>query len=71
MPVYYLMRVKGKAKIPDYIQVRDEHFTLVGYVRPGREEKLSKVVEDADLAEKLKFHLDQLEEYGKITRIEL
>jgi hypothetical protein len=33
---YYVLKVKGKAKIPDYIQVRDAAFTLVGYFRPGR-----------------------------------
>jgi hypothetical protein len=32
---YFVLKVKGKAKIPDYIQVRDEHFTLIGYFRPG------------------------------------
>jgi hypothetical protein len=32
---YYVLKVKGKAKIPDYIQVRDAQFTLIGYFRPG------------------------------------
>jgi hypothetical protein len=39
---YYILKVKGKAKIPDYIQVRDEHFTLIGYFRPGRGNKHSR-----------------------------
>lgn len=34
--VYYVLKVEGKAKIPDYIQVRDSAFTLIGYFRPGR-----------------------------------
>ena len=50
MPTYYLMKVKGKAKIPDYIQLRDENLTLVGYFRPNRKERLSKVVPDPDQA---------------------
>jgi hypothetical protein len=41
MATYYLLKVKGKARIPDYIQVRDANFTLIGYFRPGRGEKLN------------------------------
>lgn len=36
---YYLLKVKGVAKIPDYIQIRDERFSLVCYIRPDRTEK--------------------------------
>jgi hypothetical protein len=34
----YIIKVKGKKKIPNYIQLRDENFTLVGYFsyREGR-----------------------------------
>lgn len=39
LKTYYVLKVKGMAKIPDYIQVRDEHFTLIGYFRPGRSNK--------------------------------
>ena len=27
----YIIKVKGKKKIPNYIQIRDEDFMLVGY----------------------------------------
>jgi len=36
---FYLLKVKGVAKIPDYVQIRDEQFSLVCYVRPDRTEK--------------------------------
>ncbi|MCX7606729.1 MAG: fructose-6-phosphate aldolase [Bacteroidia bacterium] len=36
---YYLLKVKGLAKIPDYIQIRDERFSLICYIRPDRTEK--------------------------------
>lgn len=36
LQTYYVLKVKGKAKIPDYLQVRDSDFTLIGYFRPGR-----------------------------------
>ncbi|MDP4281526.1 MAG: fructose-6-phosphate aldolase [Bacteroidota bacterium] len=35
----YIIKIKGTHHIPDYIQIRDEDFTLVAYfkiTRPGR-----------------------------------
>ncbi|TAH23977.1 MAG: fructose-6-phosphate aldolase [Cytophagales bacterium] len=32
----YIIKVKGKAKIPDYIQLRNEDFVLVAYFRADR-----------------------------------
>jgi len=32
----FIMKVKGKAKIPDYIQIRDENKVLVAYFRADR-----------------------------------
>ena len=32
----YIFKVKGKAKIPDYIQLRDEQFVLIAYFRADR-----------------------------------
>jgi len=34
----YIIKVKGKKKIPNYIQLRDEKFMLIGYFsyRQGR-----------------------------------
>jgi len=32
----YIIKVKGKAKIPDYIQLRDENFVLIAYFRTDR-----------------------------------
>ena len=29
----YILKIKGSSKIPDYIQIRDEDFTLIGYFR--------------------------------------
>ncbi|MEL6252550.1 MAG: fructose-6-phosphate aldolase [Bacteroidota bacterium] len=71
MPTYYLMKVKGKAKIPDYIQLRDENLTLVGYFRPNRKERLSKVVPDPDQAAIIQKAIDDMEDYGKITKVEV
>jgi hypothetical protein len=35
----YIIKIKGKAKIPDYIQLRDSSFVLVAYFRADRELK--------------------------------
>lgn len=71
MPVYYVMKVKGKAKIPDYIQLRDEAYTLIGYFRPGRKERLEKVVQNPDHAARLQEVIDQMADYGKMQKVEL
>ena len=54
----HIIKVKGKAKIPDYIQLRDDDFVLIAYFRTdrplkkmekyglgGKEEALKKVIE--------------------------
>lgn len=35
----YILKIQGKAKIPDFIQIRDDDFTLVGYFRVDFAEK--------------------------------
>jgi len=35
----YVMKVKGVAKIPDYVQLRDDSFTLLAYFRVDRPDK--------------------------------
>lgn len=32
----YLMKIKGNGKIPVYLQVRDDNFTLIAYFRADR-----------------------------------
>lgn len=71
MPTYYMMKVKGKAKIPDYIQLRDEAFTLIGYFRPGRKERLSKVIPNEAHAAVIQEAIDNCTEFGKIQKLEL
>jgi hypothetical protein len=54
----YIIKIKGKAKIPDYIQLRDDAFVLVAYFRAdrelknldkyglaGKEEELARIIE--------------------------
>lgn len=69
MTTYYILKVKGKAKIPDYIQLRDEFHTLIGYFRPGRKERLHKVVPNEAHAARIQAVIDNLAEYGRIQKI--
>lgn len=68
--IYYLLKIQGKAKIPDYVQLRDEQFTLLAYFRLDRPEKsLVKV----GLSEKEPLIMEMLNEmpFGKVQKIEL
>jgi hypothetical protein len=66
----YIIKVKGKAKIPDYIQLRDENFVLIAYFRAdrplknldrygldGKEDALSALIESLN--------------FGKLQKLEL
>ena len=64
----WLFKIKGKAKIPDYIQIRDEKMILVDYFRADRPiEKFKKygILNDEkkiiDLVNNLK--------YGKLVKV--
>jgi len=66
----FIIKIKGKAKIPDYIQLRDEAFILVGYFRADR-----------PLRDLVKYGLEDKEDYlqslikelpfGKLTKLNL
>ncbi len=68
----YIIKVKGKKKIPNYVQIRDDDFILIGYFsyKPGRPftrlEKFGlegKEKEFEALVEELPF--------GKLQKLEL
>ena len=66
----FIVKVKGKAKIPDYIQLRDDNFVLVAYFRADRPlKKLEKYGLDGkeDQLEKLIEGLP----YGKIQPLSI
>lgn len=66
----YIIKVKGKAKIPNYIQLRDENFVLIAYFRAdrplikmekygleGKEDQMKSVIEELP--------------FGKLRKLEL
>jgi len=65
----YIIKVKGVAKIPDYVQLRDDEFTLLAYFRVDRPEKsLDKV----GLADKAEYIMNMVKElpFGKILKLD-
>ncbi|AZQ62043.1 fructose-6-phosphate aldolase [Flammeovirga pectinis] len=66
----YIIKVKGKAKIPNYIQLRDEDFVLIAYFRADRPlTKLEKYGLEGK-EEALKGVIEQLP-FGKIQKLEI
>jgi hypothetical protein len=66
----YIIKVKGKVRIPDYIQLRDDSFVLIAYFRAdrplknmskygleGREDKLNQIIKELPFGklQKLEF----------------
>ena len=70
-PEMYLLKIKGKAKIPDYIQLRDDNFTLKAYFRVDRPEKsISKFDLNQEQVEKLLRYINE-SPFGIVQKLEL
>ncbi|GAB4327131.1 MAG: hypothetical protein OHK0038_00770 [Flammeovirgaceae bacterium] len=66
----YIMKVKGKAKIPDYIQLRDENYVLVAYFRADRPLKKLEKFGLEGKEEALTLLIQNLP-YGKLQKLVL
>ena len=67
----YILKIKGKAKIPDYIQLRDDSFTLKAYFRVDRPEKsLLKFGYNDEQLEKLMQLINEMP-FGRAMKLEL
>lgn len=66
----YIIKVKGVAKIPDYVQLRDEAFTLLAYFRVDRPEK---TLEKIGLGDKAEWIIDTIKDlpFGKILKLDI
>ena len=64
----YIIKIKGKAKIPDYVQLRDDNFTLIAYFRTDRPER---ALEKCGLGDKIEDVIKLLNEipFGKMHKI--
>lgn len=66
----YIIKIQGTSKIPDFIQIRDDDFTLIAYFRINNPRRalnrcrlIDKQEEIISLAKKLP--------YGKIQKLEV
>jgi len=66
----YILKIKGKAKIPDYVQLRDDNFTLLAYFRVDRPEKALAKVGLGSQEQKMKEIIDEIP-FGKVIKLEL
>lgn len=66
----YVIKVKGVAKIPDYVQLRDSSFTLLAYFRVDRPDKS---LEKIGLGDKAAYIMEIVKDlpFGKIKKIEI
>lgn len=66
----YILKIQGTSKIPDYIQIRDEDFTLIAYFRknnPRRALSRSNLLEKMDAILKVVENLP----YGQIQKLDI
>lgn len=66
----YIIKVKGIAKIPDYVQLRDDSFTLLAYFRVDRPDKSLDKIGLAEHAEKIMEIVHEMP-FGQIKKLEL
>ena len=68
--MYYVLKIKGTDKIPNFVQTRDEKMSLIAYFRLDQVKKgieRNKIKIDS---EKLKIILEKIN-FGKIEKIEI
>lgn len=70
MATYHLLKIQGKAKIPDYVQLRDADFNLLAYFRLDRPEKSLVKAGLADHESRIMEFLNSIP-YGKVQTLEL
>ena len=66
----YLLKTQGTSKIPDYIQIRDEHFVLMAHNRADKPQTAIEAAGLTEYAQALMAHIGQLP-YGEIQLIDL
>lgn len=66
----YIIKVKGVAKIPDYVQLRDDKFTLLAYFRVDRPDKS---LEKVGLGDRVEYIMDIIKDlpFGQILKLDI
>ena len=65
----YIIKIKGKAKIADFIQLRDDDFILVGYFRADRPLRDLEKYKLEEHKESLQTLINELP-FGKLTKLD-
>lgn len=66
----YILKIRGKVKIPDYVQIRDDQFTLLAYFRADRPERALEKCGLGDKQAQIEAIIEELP-FGKIQKLEL
>lgn len=66
----YIVKIQGTAKIPDFIQIRDDDFTLIAYFRINNPRRALTRCRMIDKQDKI-IDLAQKLPYGKILKLEV
>lgn len=67
---FYILKIRGVNNRPDFIQIRDEKFTLIAYFRADKVHRKGLSLPEMISEEKIKEIIGNLP-YGKIQKIEL
>lgn len=66
----YIIKIRGKVKIPDYVQIRDEQFTLLAYFRADRPERTLEKIGLGERIEEIKEIIEKIP-FGKLEKINI
>ncbi len=66
----YIIKVKGISKIPDYVQLRDDKFTLLAYFRVDRPDKSLEKLGFGDKLEHIMTIIKDLP-FGQVTKLDI
>ncbi len=66
----YILKIQGTTQIPDYIQIRDDDFTLIEYFRS---KNIDKIIERLGLKHKQKEIIETINNvpYAKLKKINI
>jgi hypothetical protein len=66
----YILKIRGAVKIPDYIQLRDDQFTLLAYFRADRPERALEKLGLIDKEAQFKELIGRLP-FGRLEKVNL
>ena len=66
----YILKIKGTARIPDYVQLRDDGFTLIAYFRVDRPERALARLGLSDRLGKIVKRIEEIP-FGKMMKLDV